>query len=244
VVQAALDVSRTTDGALDVTVGPLVNLWSFGPESREPAVPSPAAIAERLAAVGWSRLEVRLDPPALRKRSGELEVDLSAIAKGHGVDVLAGLLEARGCLDYLVEIGGEVRVRGHRADGAPWTIGIEAPDTGARRVAEVLTPGDAAVATSGDYRNFFEAGGKRYSHTIDPRTGRPIEHGPAAVTVVADTCTLADAMATALMVLGPEAGRALAVREGLATLFFVRRNGGLERLTTPAFDALHSRPAP
>ncbi|MBN2491295.1 MAG: FAD:protein FMN transferase [Planctomycetes bacterium] len=241
VVHAALEVSRVTDGAFDVTVGPLVNLWSFGPEPRESAAPEAAAIAERLGAVGWSRLEVRLDPPALRKLRGDLQVDLAAIAKGYGVDVLAGLLEECGGRDYLVEIGGEVRLRGNRADGTPWTVGIEAPDPERRRVEEVLVPGTAAVATSGDYRNFFEQDGERYSHTIDPRTGRPIRHALAAVTVVTDTCMRADALATALMVLGPGDGSEFAVRQGLAALFFVHTETGIARKTTPAFEALAAR---
>jgi len=238
VVETALTVSALSDGAFDVTVAPLVNLWSFGPETREPRVPSEEEIARRRARVGYERIEVRDDRRALRKKRPDVTIDLSAIAKGFGVDQVAELLEEAGIVHYLVEIGGEVRARGVKSDGTAWKIGVEKPLPGRREVQRVLAIGDRAVATSGDYRNFFEADGKRYGHTIDPRTGRPVEHALGSVTVVDDTCMAADAWATALMVLGPAKGHDLAVDRGLAAMFQIRSERGLEIRETPAFAAL------
>lgn len=237
VVRAALEVSRLTDGAFDVTVGPLVNLWGFGPEARQAASPTDASIARCRARVGWRHLEVRLDPPALRKQVADLSVDLSAIAKGHGVDRVSARLDAAGVTAWMVEIGGEVRTRGRKPDGSGWRIGIEAPRVDRREVLEKLTITDLALATSGNYRNFFEREGKRYGHTLDPRSGRPVEHRLGSVTVVAPTCMRADALATALMVLGPEAGLALATRQRIAALFLLPGEAGIERKATAAFPA-------
>jgi thiamine biosynthesis lipoprotein len=240
VVQAALEVSRLTDGAFDVTVAPLVDLWSFGPETREPRVPSEEEIARRRARVGYRQFEVRRAPPALRKTRPDLMIDLSAIAKGFGVDQVAELLEEAGIRHWLVEIGGDVRARGVKSDQTAWRIGVEKPLSGRREVQLVLEIGRRAVATSGDYRNFFEVDGKRYGHTIDPRTGRPVEHGLGSVTVVEDTCMSADALATALMVLGPAKGYDLAVARGWSAMFQIRGERGLEIRQTPAFAALRT----
>lgn len=224
VVAHALAVSEASGGAFDVTVGPLVNLWGFGPDGRLEQVPDQAAIDAARAHVGHAQLAARQHPPALKKADARLFVDLSAIAKGHATDRVAALLDARGVGDYLVEIGGELRARGANAGGQPWRLAIEEPLTGTRAIHRVLGLSDAALATSGDYRNFFERGGVRYSHTIAPRTGRPVTHGLASVSVVAPNTTHADAMATALLVLGPEKGFELAEREGLAA-YFIERDG-------------------
>ena len=237
VVAEALSVSRESDGAFDATVMPLVNLWSFGPEARPDAVPTDAEIADRKAFVGADKVEVRTDPPALRKAAAGASCDLSAIAKGYGVDVVAELLDRRGLSGYMVEIGGEVRTKGRRADGRGWRIGIERPLTGERAVERVVELSGESLATSGDYRNWFEAGGVRYSHTIDPRTGRPIGHGLASVSVVADDCMTADATATAVMVLGPDAGYDWLVGRGAAALLIVRDGAGFAERPTPAFTA-------
>ncbi|MCG6943328.1 MAG: FAD:protein FMN transferase [Thiohalocapsa sp.] len=221
-VATALAVSKATGGAFDVTVGPLVNLWGFGPEVHPDEIPPQADIDAARARVGWHRLHTRAAPPALRKDRPDLYVDLSAIAKGHGVDRVAELLEGKGLTDYLVEIGGELRGRGVNAQGEPWRIAIERPDPGRRAALRVVALTDQAMATSGDYRNFFEVNGKRYSHTIDPATGRPVVHDLASVTVVAERCGDADAWATSLLVLGPQKGMALANKRGLATLFVER----------------------
>lgn len=238
VVKEALRVSRETDGAFDVTVGPLVNLWSFGPERRPKRVPERKAIEEVKSGVGYQHLEVRDEPAALKKLRKTIHVDLSAIAKGFGVDRIAGLLDGLGFENYLVEIGGEIRVRGAKPDDTPWKVGVETPADDKRRIEEVIELRDLSLATSGDYRNFFLEDGKRYSHTIDPRTGRPTEHRLASVTVVTEACMEADAWATALMVLGPEDGFAFASERNLAVLFLLREDEGFTRRATPAFETL------
>ena len=188
---------------------------------------------------GYEKLEYRLDPPALRKLHPELTIDLSALAKGYGVDVLAEYLEEVGVQDYMVEIGGEIRARGTNPDGQVWRIGIEKPEPGGQRsVYEALPLEDLGMATSGDYRNYYELDGERLSHTIDPRTGRPITHKLASVTVLHEECAFADAYATALNVLGPERGYELAVSLKLPALFIVRVDDRFEEKATPAFQAL------
>ena len=240
-VEQALAFSERTGGAFDVTVGPLVNLWGFGPDASTAAPPSPAAIGEVAAAVGYRHLSTDCSVPALRKRIDTLYVDLSALAKGYAVDEIAALLDAKQIGDYMVEIGGELRVRGRNAKNRPWAIGIEAPNYADRSVRTVVGVSDTAVATSGDYRNYFEFEGRHYSHMIDPRTGRPAEHDGASVTVVAESAAFADAMATALLVLGPEAGLDYAEREGIAAFFLLRSGGGLEERATKPFTTLVAR---
>jgi thiamine biosynthesis lipoprotein len=181
-------------------------------------------------------LQVRADPPALRKEVPELGIDLSAIAKGYAVDAVADHLQAIGIGSYLVEVGGEIRVRGHNGRGEPWTIGIERPVPGTREVQQRVHLGEQAIATSGDYRNYFERDGERFSHTIDPRTGRPIRHKLAEMSVIASSTMQADALATALMVLGPDAGLALAERDELSAQLVVREGSQLRTLATPRFE--------
>ena len=219
VVAAAQTVSAASAGAFDVTIGPLVNLWGFGPTPSAEDIPSAGDIQAARARVGWRQLDVQSEPPALRKSRADLYVDLSAIAKGYAVDQLAALLESYGVEDYLVEIGGELRGRGVNARGEPWQIAIERPDPSQRAAFQVVSLRDIGMATSGDYRNFVEIDGQRYSHTIDPATGRPVGHRLASVTVLAQECMQADAWATALLVLGPERGLELAEQQGLAALF-------------------------
>jgi thiamine biosynthesis lipoprotein len=235
VVAEAQRVSLLTGGAFDVTVGPLVNLWGFGPGRGEDRVPSEAEVAEARARVGHAHLQAREAPPAVRKAIPDLYVDLSAIAKGYGVDRVSERLEALGVARYLVEIGGEVRGRGANARGTPWKVAVERPADGARTAYAVVDVDGVGVATSGDYRNYFEKEGRRYSHTIYPATGRPIAHTLASVTVVSDTCMTADALATGLNVLGPAAGYALAEREGIAAFFIVHEGQGFTHRATPAF---------
>ncbi|WP_295888323.1 FAD:protein FMN transferase [uncultured Thiohalocapsa sp.] len=234
----ALAVSTLTDGAFDVTVGPLVNLWGFGPEVKAEQLPAQAEIDAALARVGWDLLHTRAEPPALRKDRTDLYVDLSAIAKGHGVDRMAAVLEDAGITDYLVEIGGELRGRGRNAEGEPWRIAIERPDAGRRAVLRVVALTDLGMATSGDYRNFFELDGERYSHTIDPATGRPVDHQLASVTVLAERCAEADAWATALLVLGPERGMTIANDRGLIALFVERFGDELRVTESTAFAGM------
>ncbi len=245
VAAAAIELHRLTEGALDVTVGPLVDLWSFGPEGAPARVPSDDAIAAAKARCGIEHFEVRFDPPALKKALPDLEVDLSAIAKGFAVDAVAEALAERGIERYMVEVGGEVRAGGPKNDGSPWRIGIEEPVPGLRRAMNHLVGMEnEALATSGDYRNFFEVDGARYSHIIDPRTGRPVKHELASVSVIAASCTRADGLATALLVLGPDAGHALAETLEVEALFLVRDGATIMEKPTRAFRAREGRPNP
>lgn len=233
-VEEAHGISLLSGGAFDVTVGPIVNLWGFGPDEVPPGPPDEAAIEAASERTGYRKLDVRRAPPALRKSRPDIYVDLSAIAKGYGVDQLADLLERNGIDSYLVEIGGEVRGRGLKPGGEPWRVAVEVPDPAAREVYRVITLGDAAMATSGDYRNFYERDGRRYSHTIDPATGRPVTHALASVTVIDTECARADALATALLVLGPDRGLALAESGGIAALLITREGDTYRSRATSA----------
>jgi len=235
VLQCAWELARETGGAYDPTVAPLVDLWGFGPAAPRTVPASQAEVDAALARVGWYRL--RLDPAARRAwRPADAALDFSSIAKGYGVDRAAAALDALGVANYLVEVGGELLGRGRRPDGRPWRVAVELPDGSGP--AAVLALDGLSVATSGDYRRYFEAGGRRYSHTLDPRTGRPVEHGLASVAVAAQQCMRADAQATALAVLGLEAGMEHARRHGLAALFVSHAGDGFDSRATPAFEAL------
>lgn len=236
VLAAAQEMSEKSGGAFDVTVGPLVNLWGFGPEKRPDALPDSQAILARKSLVGYSNLLLKPDSLQVMKLTEGMYCDLSAIAKGYGVDCVAERLEARGIYDYMVEIGGEVRVRGLNTATIPWRIGISSPRAD-QVVQKVISPGTAGVATSGDYRNYYEKEGVRYSHTIDPHTGRPITHKLASVSVVHASCMMADAYATAIDVLGPERGLELAEQESLAVFMLVKSDSGFSEISTAAFDA-------
>ncbi len=234
VVEASLIYSRSSGGAFDITVGPLVNLWGFGPTKVERGVPEVKEIIDTLRRVGYTGVSVKYDPGALKKADPSLYLDLSAIAKGFGVDMVSKYLESQGIYDYMVEIGGEVRADGKNHLGEPWRIGISTPG-GGYEIQKVVNVSHAALATSGDYRNYYELDGKRYSHTIDARTGRPVTHGLASVTVIAEDCMEADAWATTLMVLGPDEGLELAVRSGLAAFFIVKDGADFVEQMTPGF---------
>ncbi|CAI1075166.1 Thiamine biosynthesis lipoprotein ApbE precursor [Serratia quinivorans] len=234
VVLEALRINRVTDGALDVTVGPLVNLWGFGPEGRPDKVPSAAELERRRAWTGIDKLSVQGN--ALVKSIPELYVDLSSIAKGYGVDVIAQYLQSQQVKNYMVDIGGEVRTRGHNGEKKPWRIAIERPTAGMEQKAQlVIQPGEMSIATSGDYRNYFEQDGVRYSHTIDPVTGKPIHHHLVSVTVLSPTCMAADGLSTGLNVLGPERGMALANLMGIPVFMIVKTAKGFEERYSEAF---------
>lgn len=236
VLEAALALARDSDGAYDPTVGPLVDLWGFGPAPRRGAAPSAETIAAARARVGWRRL--RFDAANRRlQQPGGLQLDLCAIAKGRGVDRVAGWLHANGVADCLIEVGGELRACGTRPDGAPWRVGVERPAVGGAPLQTIVALRDLSIATSGDRWNAFDDGGLRYAHTIDPRTGRPAAHRLASVTVLARECMRADALATALGVLGPDTGLAWAQARGIAALFVLRGAPGLEERMTAAFAA-------
>ena len=237
VIDAALETSRRGDGAFDITVGPLVRLWNFGPDPQQPRVPTDAEIAVERRRTGYLQLD--LDPAGarLRKKIPDLEIDLSAIAKGYAVDCVAEWLTGLGVLGCMVEVGGEVRCHGTKSNGGNWMLGIESPDSTEKGIAERVSIGDRALATSGDYRKFFAVDGKRYAHILDPRTGRPVTHRLASVSVVAETCMLADARATMLFVMGDEEGLRFANDNGWAVCMIAREEAGFQRRATPSFDA-------
>lgn len=222
VMSEALAFSELTEGYFDVTVGPLVDLWGFGPQRVPVRVPSDAEIEQARNKVGYSHLQVSLSPPQLFK-SADVRVDLSGIAKGYGADVIADYFDSLGLYNYFIEVGGELRIRGEKPDG-PWVPAIERPQDGIAQVYEIFHTRGASLAVggSGDYRNYFEQDGIRYSHEIDPFAGRPINHNLAAVYVVAENATTADALSTAFMVMGAERSYALAERIGLAAYFITK----------------------
>jgi thiamine biosynthesis lipoprotein len=237
VFRRGLEISRETEGAFDITVAPLVSAWGFGPGQRPLEVPDEATLAALRKRVGYQKLVI--ENTGVRKSRPDVRCDLSAIAKGYAVDRIAQALDRMHVRNYMVEVGGEIRTKGRNFHGKRWRIGIERPDPSQRSILRVLDLDEQALATSGDYRNFYVKDGLSLSHLIDPRTGRPIDHGLASVTVVHEECTSADAYATALVVLGPEKGHALAERLGLAALFVIRdEQGGLVQKGTSAFDAL------
>ncbi|MBI4557641.1 MAG: FAD:protein FMN transferase [Candidatus Hydrogenedentes bacterium] len=239
VFRQALEISRISGGAFDITVGPIVNAWGFGPEKAREGGPTEEELAVLRQRVGYRKIEVDVEAKTVRKTQPDVYCDLSAIAKGYGVDEVAGALEHDGFHDYMVEVGGEVRASGHNAEGAPWQIAIEKPDEQGRSVQLVVPLENRALATSGDYRNYFEKHGVRYSHEIDPSTGRPITHNLASVSVIHRECSWADGFATALIVLGPEKGYNLAVEQNLAAYFIVReKDGGFTERSTPAFEEI------
>ena len=232
VAATALRLAEETGGALDPTVAPLVALWGFGANAST-TPPTASAIEAARAEVGYRRLALRQSPATFTKR-GPLTLDLSSVAKGYAVDQVAETLAASGCASYLVELGGELRVAGGRPGGRPWRIGVESPSGG--EPAAVLAVREGAIATAGDYRQVRQIAGRRVSHMIDPRSGYPAAHGLASVTVVAPTALTADGYATALLVLGPEAGLRFAERLRLAALFATASGAGVELSNTQAME--------
>jgi thiamine biosynthesis lipoprotein len=237
VLKESIRLGELSDGKLDITVGPLVNLWGFGPELRPEKVPSESVIATTLARVGLNKLH--LVGNQLSKDISNLYVDLSTTAKGYGVDTVAELIEANGISNYLVEIGGEMRLKGFKHTGELWAIAIEKPildHSGEHRgVQQIVIPKDNAVATSGDYRNYFEADGQRFSHIIDPNTGKPINHNLVSVTVVHPSSMTADGLSTTLMVMGTKQGMEFAVKNNLAALFISKTEHGFSEQFTVKF---------
>ena len=239
VMLAADAVYGLTDGAWDGTVNPLVNLWGFGRSGRIEKVPTPRAVSEALENVGFDQIEISAKG-FLRKRRAGVTVDLASIAKGYGVDQVAQVIESADMKNYLVEIGGEVYASGLRPDGEKWRIGINQPvkNGAANAVYKALEMENQAMATSGDYRNFEVIQGRAYSHVIDPHTGYPANHGVVSASVVAPNCTLADGLATAMMVMGPGKGISLLNRlEGVEGLIIVQKpDGTLENHWSEGFN--------
>lgn len=225
VLARALDIGRASDGAFDIGMGDAVRAWSFGPRQTDADGIRSAMTALRRPA--YQVLEIDRPAGSARKRT-PITLDLNGIAKGYGVDRLAETLRGFGITAFLVGIDGEMRAAGLRPDGRPWAIAVEAPDPERRASHSLLALQDAAVATSGDYRHGVTVQGQRLSHTMDPATGAPLRSPPASVTVVARNCAEADAWASALMVLGVEAGCALAMRRGIDALFLMRDADGVQ----------------
>ncbi|UCH84848.1 MAG: FAD:protein FMN transferase [Candidatus Latescibacterota bacterium] len=239
VLRAAIRIGEVTDGALDITVGPLVDAWGFGPPGEPPEPPSDETIAQLLAITGLNHLDLDHASSTVAKDNPRVRVNLASIAKGYGVDRVAETLEGAGYDNYMVEIGGEVRVSGHRKDGQPWNLAVERPQTNGRSRHTVLAITEGSLATSGDYRFYRDTDGGRISHIIDPRTGRPIHHALASVTVFDSLCINADGFATALLVLGQDEGFELAEKLGLAALFLIRTDdGNIEERVTSNFNGM------
>jgi thiamine biosynthesis lipoprotein len=238
VVSEAQRVARLTDGAFDITVGPLVDIWGFGP-SGPTETPSEERLQELVAVTGFEQLEVDVEGGFLRKARSDCRIDLSAIAKGFAADRMSDALVREGLLHHMVEVGGEVRARGVNGSGEVWRIGIERPTAVGRSVHMAVSLADLSMATSGDYRNYVEREGMRISHTIDPRTGRPITHDLASVSVIHASCMTADALATALGVLGPDEGFELAEGLDIPAFFLIRVDEGVfEERQTSVWEAL------
>ena len=235
VMSEAIKIANLSNGYLDITVGPLVNLWGFGPQAKPEIIPSDAEITAIKTQVGFEKLTLA-DNSVIRSHP-DMYVDLSTVAKGYGVDRVAEIVESFGISNYLVEIGGEMRVAGEKLNGQQWRIAIEKPVTMERAVQEVISVGNNAIATSGDYRNYYEEDGVRYSHLIDPKTGKPIQHNLVSVTVVHPSCLSADGFSTAIAVMGKEAGLQMALENNLSVLLITRENGEFKEYTTPGFES-------
>lgn len=217
------DIYERTGGKLDLTLKPVIELWGFGPSGKVTKQPQASALEAAMQFVGQRTvIELSEDRTTLTKLSPEASIDLSSIAKGYGIDAVANALKEKGATDFLVEIGGDLFVSGTSARSTDWRIGIEKPIAGARALETAINLSGKGMATSGDYRNYFEDAGVRFSHIIDSQTGRPITHKTASVTVIAEDSVRADAWATALLALGADRGLDVANSENLAVLFIVR----------------------
>ncbi|SMP25689.1 FAD:protein FMN transferase [Shimia sagamensis] len=239
-LNAANGVHKNSDGQFDLTLGPLIDLWGFGAQKPTSRIPSDSDVTEAMHSVGQTNT-VLLEGSTLTKSRDGTQMYLSAIGKGYGVDRLGDALRALGVTDFMVEIGGDIITSGQNAEGMPWQIAIETPDARQRSFLKVLGVSNLGMATSGDYRNYFEQEGVRYSHIIDAQTGRPVTHPTASVTVLTQNAMLADAWATALLVLGKDRGMEIAERQNLAALFIDREvTSGKMHFKTYATDQFAS----
>jgi len=235
VIRLALQISELTAGSFDVSVGPLVNLWGFGTTGRPQHRPTPEQLATALGSVGYRLIDLMAHPSAVKKQVPSLQIDLSAIAKGYAVDMLGELLRQQGYENYLVEIGGELQASGHRPGNLPWRIALEKPLEGKREIETILNITGTALATSGNYRNFYVENGERYAHTIDPVSGLPVRHQLASVTVLDPSCARADALATAMMVMGEDKARIFSEKHDVPVYLIIHQGTGSETYRSPAF---------
>lgn len=240
VVDYALQVSRVSDGMFDITVGPLVAAWGFGPAGEPIDLPDEATLAELRAQVGYQKLEARLSPPALRKSDPRVRVDLNGIAPGYTVDLIAERFQSMHLSHFMIDLGGEVRAQGRNARGEAWRIAVERPIDAEPEPYAIVSLDNASVTTSGEYRHYYDRDGHRYSHTIDPRTGRPVEHALASVVVIGPTTMYVDAWAKVFNVLGTEAGRKLALERAMPVMFIEAhidaQRTELHSVTSPQFE--------
>lgn len=243
VLSHALELARDTEGAYDPTLGKLAGLWGFGPAGALNILPGAGDVADAMAQAGWRRTGVNAPHCAIWQPGG-LEFDLSSIGKGYGVDQIAAVLDRHRIEHYLVEVGGELKARGSNEEHMPWSVSIEVPEPADPSESAPRPPGlpislvDGSIATSGDYRRYFDHGGKRYAHTLDPATGHPVTHCLASVSVLDPQCMAADALATALFSMGPVQGPEYARRRGIPALFIHRDAGDLALEWTGEFEAL------
>jgi thiamine biosynthesis lipoprotein len=244
IVISAIRVGQRTQGVLDVTVGPLVNLWGFGPDKRPVKVPTEAQITAARSRVGINRLhvDVSADHAELRKDIPNMYVDLSTVGEGFGADKVADFLESRGVHNYLVEIAGASRSRGLNAKGEPWKLAIQKPTDELDEVQAIVKPDGRAISTSGSYRNYYELDGQRYSHIIDPATGKPITHRLVSATVITPTALEADGLDTALMVMGPEKAMAFAKQQRLAVYLVIKTDKGFKAEYSESFEPYLVKP--
>jgi FAD:protein FMN transferase len=237
----SMDVGILTGGALDVTIGPLVDAWGFGPSGPRNAAPTNEEIARLREAIGPDRIELNPSALTVRKTRPDVRCDLSSVVPGYAADRLSTELSNRGFTDFLVDVGGEVRTRGRNETGAAWQVAIERPEPHSDAIQRLVPISNLAITTAGDYRKYREVDGQRVTHILDPRTGRPVVHRLASVTVIDELAVRADAFDTALMVLGADDGMALARKLDLAVLFIERTNEGFSERTTPRFEEIVSR---
>ncbi|OOF71289.1 FAD:protein FMN transferase [Rodentibacter caecimuris] len=241
VLEEAIRLNQLTEGALDITIGPIVNLWGFGPEKRAETQPTEEQLLERKAWIGLDKitLDKNKNSATLTKHIPQVYIDLSSIAKGFGVDQVAELLENLNIKNYMVEIGGEIRAKGNNIEGSPWRIAIEKPiDGGQRAVENVIKLENLAMATSGNYRIYFEENGKRFSHEINPKTGYPIEHHLASITVLAPSSMTADGLSTGLFVLGEEKALDIAEKYNIPVYLIIKDKAGFIVKMSSAFKQL------
>ena len=244
IVISTVRVGQRTQGVLDVTVGPLVNLWGFGPDKRPVKIPTDAQIAAARQRVGIQHLhvDVSADHAELRKDIPNMYVDLSTVGEGFGADKVADFLESRGVHNYLVEIAGASRSRGVNAKGEPWKLAIQKPTDELDEVQAIVKPDGRAISTSGSYRNYYELDGQRYSHIIDPATGKPITHRLVSATVITPTALEADGLDTALMVMGPEKAMAFAQQQHLAVYLVIKTDKGFKAEYSKSFEPYLVKP--
>ncbi|PWC14151.1 FAD:protein FMN transferase ApbE [Brenneria roseae subsp. americana] len=239
IILAAQRIGRATDEAMNITVGPLVNLWGFGPQKQPVTIPSQQQIDLAKQKVGLSHLKLLSDSRGewIQKDLPDLYVDLSTLGEGYGADVLAQLMARKGITNYLVSVGGAISSRGVNSEGKPWRVAIQKPTDQENAMQAAVDLQGYSISTSGSYRNYFEQDGKRYSHVIDPTTGRPITHQLVSVTVIAPTALEADGWDTGLMVLGTEKALKLAEQQGLAVYLITRTDKGFSAIMTPQFKS-------